>query len=146
MGKCREKGVGNIVTELNLDFLNCLKSKIKTLYSGTVKVGVLDTGESISIMQMQGGSERRFYDGSRDKNFNIQVAMKSNDSNNCYNTLTNIAYTLSNSSVNSVNNSYEFTDLQQNGEVSLISQTEDEEYIYAVNMIASLHIKKGVVI
>lgn len=132
--------------ELNLDFLDCLADEIESLQSTPVSVGLLDVGESISVSQMQGGDERRFFNGARDKNMNIQIAIKGKNSSNCYDNLSNIAYSLSNSTINSKNGSYEFLDMNYNGEVSLISQDEDKYFIYAVNMIASLHIKKGVVL
>lgn len=131
---------------MDLDFLSKLNSKINSLglYASS-SIGLLDVGESLSIMAMPGGSEVEFMDGTRDKDYQVQINAKSMDQMNCYNALTTIYRTLENlSDLPSGNGSYEFNKISTQSLPSLVMQDEPGFYIFQLSISAKITIYKGV--
>lgn len=131
---------------MDLDFLSKLNSKINSLglYARS-SIGLLDAGESLSIMAMPGGSEVEFMDGTRDKDCQVQINAKSMDQMNCYNALTTIYRTLENlSDLPSGNGSYEFNKISTQSLPSLVMQDEQGFYIFQLSISAKITIYKGV--
>lgn len=131
---------------MDLDFLSKLNSKINSLglYARS-SIGLLDAGESLSIMAMPGGSEVEFMDGTRDKDYQVQINAKSMDQMNCYNALTTIYRTLENlTDLPSGNGSYEFNKISTQSLPSLVMQDEQGFYIFQLSISAKITIYKGV--
>lgn len=131
---------------MNLDFLDKLNDKINSLglYAPS-SIGLLDVDESLSIMAMPGGTEVEYMDGTRDKDYQVQVNAKSMDQLNCYNALTAIYQTLENlSDLPSSNGSYEFNKISTQSLPSLVLLDEQRFYIYQLSLSAKITIYRGV--
>src|SRR5690625_5395643 len=95
---------------MELDFMQKLNQKINSmdLFAHSV-IGPLDEDESISIMAMPGGAESVYFDGIRDKQYQVQVNTKSRNQANCMNALTMIYQKLENlNKMSSDNGSFDF--------------------------------------
>ncbi|MER2172170.1 MAG: minor capsid protein [Psychrobacillus psychrodurans] len=131
---------------MNLDFLDKLNDQINSLglYAPS-SIGLLDVDESLSIMAMPGGTEVEYMDGTRDKDYQVQVNAKSMDQLNCFNALTAIYQTLENlSDLPSSNGSYEFNKISTQSLPSLVMQDEQRFYIYQLSLSAKITIYRGV--
>ena len=131
---------------MDLDFLQKFNNKINSLgLHARSSIGLLDVGESLSVMAMPGGSEVEYMDGTRDKDYQVQVNAKSVDQMNCYNALTAIYQTLENlSDLPSSNGSYEFNKISIQSLPSLVMQDEQGFYIYQLSISAKITIYRGV--
>lgn len=132
---------------MELDFMVNLNQKINSfgLYANS-RIGLLGTDESLSIMAMPGGAETVYMDGSRDKDYQVQVNAKSKNQLNCFNALTYIYQTLENLiDLPSNNGSYEFNSIETKSLPSLVEQDEQGFYVYACSISAKITIYEGVV-
>lgn len=129
-----------------LDFMDRLNDKINSLdLYAPCTIGLLDTGESLSIMAMPGGEETVYFDGVRDKNYQVQVNAKSRNQLNCFNALTTIYQTLENlTDLPSDNGSYDFQGITTQSLPSLVMQDEDGFFIYQLSISAKITIYEGV--
>ncbi|WP_193769100.1 phage tail terminator protein [Metasolibacillus meyeri] len=108
-------------------------------------LGVLDTGESVSVMAMPGGAETVYFDGTRDKQQQVQINAKSKEQNNCIDFLSTIFQKLENLvDLPSANGSYEFNDIKIMGMPSLILIDEQGYFIYQLSISVQITIFKGV--
>lgn len=127
-----------------LDFIWRLNDYINTLglFSWS-DVGVLDEGESISLMAMPGGEETIYFDGIRDKNYQMQVNAKSKNQLNCIESLSQVARVLENLKENKIqshNDSFEFESINITSPLSIVAQDEQGFFIYALNISAKITI------
>ncbi|HSH24144.1 MAG TPA: minor capsid protein [Massilibacterium sp.] len=131
---------------MKLDFMNQLNKKINNLnLYAHCSIGLLDEGESLSIMAMPGGEETVFYDGVRDKDYQVQINAKSKNQENCFDSLTTIYQELENlEELSSQNGSYDFQKITIPSLPSLVTMDEDGFFIYALNISAKITIYKGV--
>lgn len=132
---------------MELDFMLKLNQKINSLglYADS-RIGLLDVGESLSIMAMPGGAETVFFDGTRDKEYQVQVNAKSKNQMDCFNALTYIYQSLEDlEELPSDNGSYEFNGIETKSLPSLLEQDEQGFYIYVLSLSAKITIYKGVV-
>lgn len=114
------------------------------LYTNSI-IGVLEDDESISIMAMPGGSETVFFDGVRDKDYNVQINTKSKNQQNCINALTKIYQTLENlNELPSSNGSYDFESISTTSLPSLLMYDENGFFIYELSIVAKITIYEGV--
>lgn len=131
---------------MELDFLTKLNQKINSLglYAKST-IGLLGPDESLSIMAMPGGAETVYMDGTRDKDYQVQINAKSKNQMNCFNTLTYIYQTLENlSDLPSGNGSYEFQRIETKSFPSLLEQDEQGYFIYVLSISAKITIYQGV--
>ncbi|MEH7236755.1 minor capsid protein [Bacillus sp. JJ1562] len=131
---------------MELDFMDRLKDKINSfsLYARCT-IGLLGSSESLSIMAMPGGSETVFFDGTRDKDYQVQVNAKSKNQMNCFNALTQIYQTLENlEDLPSDNGSYDFQEISTQSLPSLVGQDEQGFYIFQLSISAKITIYQGV--
>ncbi|WP_158232446.1 minor capsid protein [Sporosarcina sp. P13] len=131
---------------MELDFMTKLNQRINSLslYAHS-SIGLLDVGESLSIMAMPGGSEVEYMDGMRDKDYQVQINAKSKNQMNCLNALTIIYQALENlADLPSGNGSYEFNRISTPSLPSLVAQDEQGFYVYALSISAKITIYKGV--
>src|SRR5690625_556200 len=99
------------------------------------RIGLLGTDDSISVMAMPGGEERVYFDGIRDKNYQIQVSAKSKNQNNCYSSLTDIYQELERlDDLESNNGSFDFQHIETASLPNLIGQDDDGFFIWGVNL------------
>lgn len=127
---------------MQLDFMDRLKDKINSfsLYSRCT-IGLLGASESISIMAMPGGAETVFFDGTRDKEYQVQVNAKSKNQMNCFNALTQIYQTLENlEKLPSDNGSYDFQGVSTQSLPSLLEQDEQGYWVYVLSISAKITI------
>ncbi len=131
---------------MELDFLIRLNQKINTLgLFAHSSVGLLDKDESLSIMAMPGGAETEYMDGSRDKDYQVQVNAKSRNQLNCLNALTIIYQALERlEELPSQNGSYDFNKITTPSLPSLVQQDEEGFFIYVLSISAKITIYKGV--
>lgn len=129
-----------------LDFMVILNRKINSLPLFSIStIGLLRATESISIMAMPGGVEKKYMDGMRDKAYQIQVNAKSKNQESCMNSLTLVYQSLENLvDLPSDNGSYEFNDIQTMSLPSLVMQDEQGYYIFALSISAEITIYEGV--
>lgn len=130
-----------------LDFMSNLNKVINDmgLYARS-GIGLLKADESISIMAMPGGAEVEYMDGTRDKDYQIQVNAKSKNQLNCYNALNYIYQVLENlQELPSLNDSYEFNKIKTTSLPSLLQQDEQGFYIYVLSISAKITIYQGVI-
>lgn len=132
---------------MELDFMDRLNEKINSMnLFASSRIGLLGADESISIMVMPGGEETAFFDGTRDKTYNVQVNAKSKNQLNCFNALTKIYQTLENlDDLPSENGSYEFQGITTQSLPSLLEQDEQGYWVYILSISAQITIYKGVV-
>lgn len=108
-------------------------------------IGLLGPDESLSIMAMPGGAETVYMDGTRDKDYQVQINAKSKNQMNCFNALTYIYSTLENlSDLPSGNGSYEFQSIETKSFPSLLEQDEQGYFIYVLSISAKITIYQGV--
>ncbi|WP_019377671.1 minor capsid protein [Virgibacillus halodenitrificans] len=131
---------------MNLDFMLKLNQKINSmnLFANST-IGLLDESESISIMPMPGGAETVYFDGSRDKDYQVQVNTKSKRQDNCMNALTTIYQTLEQlEELPSSNGSYDFQSITTASLPSLVMMDEQGFFIYQLSISAKITIYQGV--
>lgn len=132
---------------MKLDFMLRLQDEINNmnLYA-KCHIGVLDKlTEDIAIMAMPGGNETVFFDGTRDKDYNVQINTKSEDQNDCIDSLTKIYQKLENlNELPSQNGSYDFQNISTNSLPSLLMQDEKGFFIYELSIVAKITIYEGV--
>lgn len=126
--------------------MNRLNEKINSLgLFAHCTIGLLDTGESLSIMAMPGGEETVYMDGIRDKDYQVQVNAKSKSQENCFDALTKIYQTLENlDDLPSHNGSYDFQRISVPSLPSLVMMDEDGYFIYQLSLSAKITIYEGV--
>ncbi len=130
-----------------LDFMNNLNKVINDmgLYARS-GIGLLKADESISIMAMPGGAEVEYMDGTRDKDYQIQVNAKSENQLNCYNALNYIYQVLENlKELPSKNGSYEFNRISTTSLPSFLHRDEQGFWVYVLSLSAKITIYEGVV-
>lgn len=132
---------------MELDFFMKLNQKINSLgLYAHCTIGLLEPDESLSIMAMPGGDETVYMDGTRDRNYNVQINAKSKNQMKCFNALTYIYQTLENLiDLPSDNGSYEFQKITTQSLPSLLEQDEQGYYIYVLSISAKITIYKGVI-
>lgn len=137
------------MTPKELDFIWRLNAKINSLDLFTHSdVGVLDTENSISLMAMSGGNEDVFMDGTKDKEYQMQVNAKSKNQLYCVESLSHIATELERLEPNdivSMNGSFAFESISILSPLTLVAQDENEYFIYALSISGKITIYKGVV-
>lgn len=131
---------------MTLDFMVQLNKKINSLGLPTKsRIGLLDATESISIMAMPGGNETVYFDGIRDKDYQIQVNAKSKNQMNCFSWLTSIYQTLENlTELQSGNGSFDFQSISTASLPNLVGQDEQGYFIWALSISAKITIYEGV--
>lgn len=143
---CKEGDAMNGPKEL--DFIWRLNDYINTLdlFAESV-VGTLEEGESISLMAMPGGEEIVYFDGVRDKDYQLQVNAKSRNQLNCVESLSKIAATLENVGPNEIkshNGSFDFESITVTVMPNIIAHDEQGFFIYALSISAKITIYQGV--
>lgn len=129
-----------------LDFLVQLNQYINSLglYARSI-LSVLTENESLSLIALPGGIETVYMDGSKDKDYNVQINAKSKDQLNCVNALNAIAYSLENLyALPSSNQSYELDRFILSGMPSYVSQDAQGFFIWQLTVTAKITIDKGV--
>lgn len=136
------------MTPKELDFIWRLNDYINTLdLFAWSNVGLLEETESLSVMAMPGGEETVYFDGTRDKNLNIQINAKSRNQLDCIDSLAKVARVLENldeNTIKSENNSFYFESISVTSPVSIVAQDEQGFFIYALSISARITIFKGV--
>ena len=136
------------MTPKELDFIWRLNDYINTLdLFARSNVGILETEDSLSVMAMPGGEETVYFDGTRDKNLNIQINAKSINQLNCIDSLAKIARVLENlpeNAIQSENDSFYFESISVTSPVSIVAKDEQGFFIYALSISAKITIYKGV--
>src|SRR5690606_37506946 len=116
------------MTPKELDYIWRLNDYINTLdLFAWSNVGLLEESEFLSVMAMPGGEEIVYFDGTRDKNLNIQINAKSKDQLNCIEALSKVARMLENlpeDAIKSENDSFYFEPISVTSPVSIVSQDE----------------------
>lgn len=139
---------------MELDFLLKLNQYINVQkLAGSVdnkplvsNVGLLNTTESLSVMAMPGGKETVFWDGDRDKAYQVQINVKSKRHDVCMNALNVIAKKLEElTELPSSNDTYEYQQINITSNPSFVTNDEQGFFIWALSISATLTIFKGVV-
>lgn len=129
-----------------LDFMNRLNDKVNSLdLFARSRIGLLDSNESLSVMAMPGGAETVYFDGTRDKDYQVQVNAKSKNQLHCFDSLTKIYQTLENlTDLPSQNGTYEFQGISVPSLPNFVIYDEQGFFIYALSLSAKITIYKGV--
>lgn len=105
------------------------------------RIGLLGTDDSISVMAMPGGDETVFFDGVRDKNYQVQVNAKSKNQNNCFDALTVIYQDLERlEELDSENGSFDFQKIETKSLPNLVGQDEQGFFIWVLNISCKITI------
>lgn len=127
-----------------LDFIWRLNDYINTLnLFAWSDVGVLSESDSISLMAMPGGAETVYFDGVRDKDYQMQVNAKSKDQFNCIESLSEVARVLENldeGDIHSHNDTFDFESINITSPLSIVAQDEQSYFIYALSISAKITI------
>lgn len=108
------------------------------------RIGLLGVSDSISIMAMPGGEETVFFDGIRDKNYQVQINAKSKNQNLCFDYLTVIYQNLERlESLESSNNSFDFQKIEIRSLPNFVGQDEQGFFIWALSISAKITIYGG---
>ncbi len=133
-----------MVEEKELDFIWRLNDYINTLsLFAWSDVGVLDEEDSISLMAMHGGEETVFHDGTRDKDYQVQINAKSMNQLNCVEALSKVVRKLEKldeGAIQSKNNTFDFESIKVTSFVSIVGQDEQGYFIYQVSISAKITI------
>lgn len=132
---------------MELDFLVQLNRYINAqgLFAKSV-LGVLGTSESVSVMAMPGGKEIVFFDGTRDKDYQVQINTKSKNQTNCINTLNTIFSKLENlTELPSANDTYDFQQIAVTSLPSLVMIDEQGFFVWQLSISATITIYQGVI-
>ena len=136
------------MTPKELDFIWRLNDYINTLdLFAWSNVGTLDVNESLSVLAMPGGEEVVFMDGTRDKDLNVQINVKSKNQLNCIESLSLIARKLENlqeKAIKSDNDSFNFQKITIMSPLSIVAHDEQGYFIYALSISAKITIYEGV--
>ena len=136
------------MTPKELDFIWRLNDYINTLdLFAWSNVGLLEETESLSVMAMPGGEETVYFDGTRDKNLNVQINAKSLNQLHCIDALSKVARVLENleeDAIKSENDSFYFESINVVSPVSIVAHDEQGFFIYALSISAKITIYKGV--
>ena len=131
-----------------LDFIWRLNDYINTLdLFAWSNVGILEAGDSLSVMAMPGGEETVYFDGTRDKHLNVQINAKSKNQLSCIDALSKIARVLENleeDAIKSESDSFYFESINVTSPVSIVAHDEQGFFIYALSISAKITIYKGV--
>lgn len=119
-----------------------LNSHINTLdLFAKSRIGLLSEGDSISVMAMPGGEETVYFDGIRDKNYQIQVSAKSKNQNNCFDALTTVYQNLERlDELNSNNGSFDYQSTKTASLPNLIGQDDSGYFVWGVNLSCKITI------
>lgn len=119
-----------------------LNSHINTLdLFARSRIGLLGESDSISVMAMPGGDETVYFDGIRDKNYQIQVSAKSKNQNNCFNALTTVYQELEQlDELKSNNGSFDYQTTRTASLPNLIGQDDSGYFIWGVNLSCKITI------
>lgn len=119
-----------------------LNSHINTLdLFARSRIGLLDTDDSIAVISMPGGEETVFFDGVRDKDYQIQISAKSKNQNNCYDALTAVYQNVERlEELNSDNESFDFQKATTASLPNLIGQDDDGFFVWGVNLSCKITI------
>lgn len=101
---------------MKADFMQQLNRQINSLdlFSRSV-IGVSNDEDFIAITSIPSADETVYFDGTRDKNYNVQVTAKSKDRQECLESLTRIYKGLESlDDLPSENNSYKFQSININ--------------------------------
>lgn len=111
---------------MELDFLLKLNQFINSQKPFAQSVlGALKENESISVMAMPGGTETVFFDGTRDKDYQVQINAKSKRQDNCINELNKLSQILERlDDLPSGNGSYDFESITITSLPSFLMQDE----------------------
>lgn len=105
------------------------------------RIGLLGASDSISIMAMPGGEETIFFDGIRDKNYQVQINAKSKNQNLCFDCLTVIYQNLERlEGLESNNNSFDFQKIEIRSLPNFVGQDEQGFFIWALSISAKITI------
>lgn len=105
------------------------------------RIGLLGESDSISVMAMPGGEETVFFDGIRDKNYQIQVSAKSKNQNNCFDALTTVYQNLERlDELNSNNGSFDYQSTKTASLPNLIGQDDSGYFVWGVNLSCKITI------
>src|SRR5699024_8166720 len=105
------------------------------------RIGLLSEGDSISVMAMPGGEETVYFDGIRDKNYQIQVSAKSKNQNNCFDALTTVYQNLERlDELNSNNGSFDYQSTRTASLPNLIGQDDSGYFVWGVNLSCKITI------
>lgn len=131
-----------MITIATLDFMERLNGHINTLdLFARSRIGLLGESESISVMAMPGGEESVFFDGIRDKNYQIQVNAKSKNQNECFTALTTVYQNLERlDDLKSNNGSFDYQSTTTASLPNLIGQDDDGYFIWGVNLSCKITI------
>src|SRR5690625_378364 len=148
MGKSSRKGDESKMTPKELDFIWRLNDYINTLdLFAWSDVGILDAGESLSVLAMPGGEENIYMDGTRDRHLNVQINAKSKNQLNCIESLSLIARKLENlpeRAIKSDNDSFNFQKVTITSPLNIVAHDEQGYFIYALSISAKITIYEGV--
>ena len=136
------------MTPKELDFIWRLNDYINTLdLFAWSDVGILDAGESLSVLAMPGGEENIYMDGTRDRHLNVQINAKSKNQLNCIESLSLIARKLENlpeRAIKSDNDSFNFQKVTITSPLNIVAHDEQGYFIYALSISAKITIYEGV--
>lgn len=133
-----------MVEPKELDFIWRLNDYINTLdLFAWSDVGMLSETESMSLMAMPGGEEKLFMDGTREKNYQMQVNAKSKNQLHCIESLSKAATALEGLKANEIksdNGTFDFDSNKITSLLSLVGQDEQGYFIYAFSLSAKITI------
>lgn len=131
----------------DLDFLQRLQETIKQVEPTGMQiyVGMLPESGGISIMPLAGGDETVFFDGSRDKDYNIAIMMKHRYDGNCWEYLNALYQFIERlDDIPSNNDSYDYNGAITSNLPSKVGQDSKMMNIWELDFTFKLNIYKGV--
>lgn len=109
------------------------------------EIGALKATDSISVMAMPGGAEKVYFDGTRDKDYQVQINAKSKRQDYCINELNKLSQILERlEDLPSGNGSYDFESITVTSLPSFLVHDESGYFIYEVSISAKITIHEGV--
>ncbi|WP_152657610.1 minor capsid protein [Oceanobacillus sp. CFH 90083] len=131
---------------MKIDFMQQLNRKINSmgLFSRSV-IGTWNEEDAISITAIPDSEETVYFDGTRDKNYTIQVTARSQNQQECLDSLTRIYQELEGlDALPSENNSYTFQSIRTSSFPALVLYDEQGFFIFELSITAKITIYKGV--
>lgn len=129
------------------DFFERLNEYINSQsYSIKSRIGIAQIDDSLSLIVLPGGDDITYQDGSKDKEYSIQIIYKGKSHKDAIQILNDLSIKMENLTyLPSSNDSYEFLEIEVTALPSFIAEDEKEYLLYGLTISANLYIKKDVI-
>lgn len=130
----------------DIDVFNTLAEYIDNILKdkdNKTSIGVLHQVNSLNIKPLAGGKELSYYDGSREKQLNVQIESSNENMEECYKEISVLMQELDNvENIKSDNGSYEFRGIEITGYPFIVT-TNEKRTIMGITLKIKIYVYGG---